>query len=405
MRERTRGSGQREQGLEVFTRPWFAPQTPVTSWGWVYWKITNQWERMLDDNRNVYVQYRKGMRRKLMKAVVHDKFTCVSTSPASWVRTGTNSSAYVSACELISGHNEVRYPSDLAAAAFAKAVSKGKSVDYGHYNRWTQLKPSMRTRTNLAVFLAELRDIRRMWNILPTKHFSLDNWYNVIAYANGQHLNWNFGWRPFLNDVRKTFKAVDTFDARLNRFLNNADRELRKRFRDTPFPVKVTEYYTFQENPFWRNEFKWDFVEQHASAFDFIYQLPQYGRDEMEWRAWADSLGLHASPANLWAIIPWSFVIDWFVDVGGMLETTTIDWIQPAVELHTGCYSRYMTGEFEWNVKGLDAYGGVVLPGIKLNFSQYTRLLGLPNFSAATDDLDADKIRLGSSLLLSRLFR
>lgn len=419
MRERVRSEPPTVHGLNVWAKQ-LSPYL-LTDYGWFYWQYSKFYEKIVDMPKTAYVAYGKKRRRRAFRPLSHDKWSANAASPPQWVRTGPNNEAYVSACELLSAHHVIDHEADQCAMAYARAVSKGMSVDYGHYNRWNQVKPTVATRANLGVFLAELKDFSRMWDFIPKKHLllkgvpatwqRLQNWWSSVrtdasvsklpAYLNNQHLNYNFGWRPFVSDIKKCWKGLESFDRRLDRFISQADDDLRRRFRDSPRTVDETEYSTFQENSFWRSQLIWKFSEQHASAFDFTYSIPQYSEEEMVWRAIADTLGLKPSLSTFWELTPWTHVVDWFVNVGGFLESYETDWLQPWVQMHQGCYSRKLQGYFEWNVKSSDAYGGVVLPGIHVTFSQYIRKVGLPNFSAVTDPLDADKIRLGASLLFS----
>lgn len=424
MRERGWNDPLVETGLNVYSRVISSGQ--LTNHGWVYWKHSSGAGRIQDVPKTAYVEYQKRMRRRAFKAVLHETWSGRDLSTPQWVRTSDNTESYCSASELLAGHHEIGYPDDHCGKAYELGMNPPSGlmdVGHGHYERWLNIKPTMATRTNLGVFLYELRDFKRMWDFIPAKHLLVQGvkvqswgpvmaWWNRVRnfdpsfssltkYANSQHLNYNFGWKPFVSDILKCWRGLESFEKRLNRFQRDAGKELRKRFRDSPRLINEQSLTAFVENPFWRKLGMWDIREQHASAFDFTYLIPQYSSEEMRWRALADSLGMKLTPSAVWAGLPWSFVVDWFFNVGGFLQSYETDWLQPFVKLHQGCFSRKVEGQCTLNVKSSDAYGGVILPGPQVQFSHYSRKVGLPTFSAATDDLDADKIRLGSSLLLS----
>lgn len=52
-----------------------------------------------------------------------------------------------------------------------------------------------------------------------------------------------------------------------------------------------------------------------------------------------DVLGINANPAVIWNAIPFSFVIDWFVNVGGFLERLRVDNIRAATTVTKFCVS------------------------------------------------------------------
>lgn len=423
MRERVTTAPPKTTGFLVKARLRVHPYT-VTNYDYVSWTTRSMYERIVDDPKTRYVEYDKKMRRRAFKPVSHDTWTGIDLSAPVWVQTGPSNDALQSACELISAFHEHPAGSDLCTTAYAYAVNTGIALDYRHYDRWLKVKPTMATRASLGVFLLELRDFKRMWDFIPNKHLLINGvkardwgyfigWWRKIkgsdpsitdvgSYINSQHLNYNFGWKPFVSDIQKCWRGLEKMEGRLAKFKKNADTELRRRSRDEPVYTDNSPVYTaFLENSFWRNMRILDRKSTYASAFDFSYRIPQYSEAEMRWRALADTLGLQPSIHTLYAVTPLTFVVDWFFNVGGFLKSFENDWLQPWIAFHQGCYSRKLEGSFTWNVKGSDAYGGVVLPGINVDFSQYIRKVGSPNFSATTDPLDADKIRLGASLLFS----
>lgn len=432
MRERFRAGELQTKSAQMLSKAWNGVQT---YWGDAYWKERSDLERMYDEPKTRFVSYGSSVRRKAFKNVLHDQWSCQHWNSQQWVTTVGSGTEYVGGCMLL--QNAVfnapwspNTPYVLSDWAYNRALSRALAPDYGHYNRWRNIKPTMATRANLAVFLYELREFKRMWDFIPQKHIlikgasqgtltwgALRQWWDrvrkenkspseVAALVNGQHLNYNFGWKPFVSDIRKCWRGLETFEERLNRFTRDAGKELRKRFRDSPRRVNdvvVGAYATGFGNRYRLREYC-DIEEQHASAFDFSYLIPQYSNEELRWRALADTLGLKITPSQFWTVLPWSFVVDWFVDVGGFLESYENDWLQPWIKLHQGCYSRRIKGTIRV-VAEQCVYGSAQFPGINMVLSQYIRRVGLPNFSAVTDPLDADKIRLGTSLLLSLFLR
>lgn len=403
MRERVTRSRQALGWLKCTSVLTVSPYT-FMDWGEYAFAYTPAYESIKDVPNKAFITYRPGVRRQAYKAVLHEKWTCyASTDRVTYSTDAVNRQTYNGCCVLADSNKSESYARthDLALQAWAYATSLFGSVDQGHYDRWKHVKPGLATRANLGVFLAELRDFKRMWNILPQKHFSVSSWRDVVNYVNGQHLNYNFGWKPFLGDCVKLHRGIVSYEERLSRFLREADRDIRRRRADQPQDVKGTVLQNMT-NPFYRRQFTYEVTLRRASAFDYIYQVPSINWDEMQWRAWLDTVGLKGLVSGLWAITPFSFVCDWFVDIGGALESLESDWLEPWIHFQQACYSRKAEGFVKMDAKTPDSLGGTILPGVNLSFSQYCRYPGLPKFSAATDPLDADKIRLGSSLLISQ---
>lgn len=382
---------------------WTQPDPDVyTDYGYYPYAWTPSHSEIADEEKTLYMRYRDGVRRRRWKPVKHLTWSLTVDHSAPTIVEGPYdywSSKW--ARMLFQAYNEV----DLGSVFAQTALIRLPAASAGHYDRWKAVKPTMATRANMFVCLAELRDIKRMWDILPGKHFNLRSWHSVLSYANGLHLNYNFGWKPFVKDVINTFTAADSFERRLARLLREQDRPLRKRFADKA-PASLSENWTVSV-PY--SSSRWvDWTHQaqvkRASCFDFTYTLPKYSEKEMRWRAWLDALGLNPSIKNFWELVPWSFVVDWFVDVGGALETITPDWIEPWLEFHQACYSMKVTGELSAKMR-IRANTGVFYtsPPFSLNYKYYIRSLGVPSFQMGDPTLDADKIRLGASLLYGLL--
>lgn len=141
-----------------------------------------------------------------------------------------------------------------------------------------------------------------------------------------------------------------------------------------------------------------DFSVKFSSSFELTYSVPQMSPNAMRIRALLDTLGLNLNPSTIWAVIPWSFVVDWFIGIGPALKASENDWLQPWLDYHQGCVTRHCHGTVRVDFR--DPYGGAVHTGVTVKFSHFLRKVGMPNNSIRTNPLTADKIRLGGSLLL-----
>lgn len=275
------------------------------------------------------------------------------------------------------------------------------------YDHWVKAKPSMASRANLAVFLGEIRDIKRMFDILPGKYFHLKDWRELIRYGNSQHLNWNFGWAPFFREVKNVMKGLAEFEKRLNRFLREAGESLIKHVADDGTSGAYTGSWIVLSPYYGKRRWKFNWTNTFKSTFQFSYSLPPMDYQTLRWRAYLDTLGLHASIANLWALVPWSFVVDWFVNVGRLLDQFTDDWISPWITFCQGCISQkfVVDGGLEWEYQHPSLqYPPFMERIVEFSLSYYKRSVGVPSYAwSDTDALNADKIRLLASLAISRI--
>lgn len=289
----------------------------------------------------------------------------------------------------------------------------------GHYARWEKCKPTMATRANMFVFLAELTDIKRMFNVIPRRHLSIDSWGELrkrlttpiskrglkssLRYANSQHLNYNFGWRPFIADIVAVKRAYESYEKRLYKFLYNANRLVKLHASDDPTGIDTISLVPlYGQTRHWK-EVRVTGTAKLTSTFQLLYETPAYSKQELRVRAWLDSVGLNVTPAALWELIPFSFVVDWVYDVGSKLETISSDWIQPWIMLVQSCTSvkldlkvqvSYCHGPSSADIR-------VRLPGVVGKYSAYSRRVAMP-YDSGIRDLDSDKIRLFASLVAAR---
>lgn len=119
-------------------------------------------------------------------------------------------------------------------------------------------------------------------------------------------------------------------------------------------------------------------------------------------RAWLDTLGLNLSPTVIWNAIPYSFVVDWFANVGDCLKQYDSNWLSPYTEL----------GFFVENQKFSFTYKHEILPADSLDPTwcivaegegkHFRRTCGYPPITSlvgSIDDYDLSKMSLSASLL------
>lgn len=380
-------------------------------------KLTPEWERIHDYGvkRQVFDDSKPPTRYMAPKPCTHEKLTVASTSTPAWCQTTSGFwRYYTSGASLLSylpayGNGAGGVYADLAtsvAKGFAKSIADRNMSDKLVYEHWKRCRPTMSGRADLSVFLYELRDVTRMWNVIPRRHVKgASNWQKIrddIAYANGQHLNFNFGVKPFFSDVKNVFKGMATFEKRLFRYTYNENQRQRRREQESLEESFDSGWYSMQPGSVWQvrhhGHASWDYT----STFWYKYVLP-YGEGELFWRAWADTLGLRINPATVWTVLPYSFVIDWFVDVGSMLQDNmSSDWAEPTLTSRLATWSNkaLVTGAIDTRC----SYDNMQLGGLTYNYRYYKRSVGWPQIQPPDlQTLDADKIRLGSSLLIAKL--
>lgn len=193
------------------------------------------------------------------------------------------------------------------------------------YSRMKPTKPSFQALNSLY----ELREVPAM--LKQRFHF------NDLKSLGDFHLALQFGWLALLRDCRNLYNAQQRMEKRLAWLLRHNGRPVRTRvdlmgsqvdnapvsgeYYGNLYPILVTQYYrrvpTHVEQT-WTTDKVW------ASA-QFRYWLPP-GPRGIVWRTKmkAALFGLNPSPSVVWNAMPWTWLSDWFVNVGGLLENLDV---------------------------------------------------------------------------------
>jgi hypothetical protein len=140
-----------------------------------------------------------------------------------------------------------------------------------------------------------------------------------------EHLNYEFGVKPFINDIRKAVEAFQNAEAIWNEYVRQSGKRLRRRY---DFPVEVTTTYgtstgglapqlqpSIENAPsgnlkrVTRTEKRQWFVGM------FQYYVPPFpfARDLSRWEKLYGGL---PDINTLWNLTPWSWAADWVADLG-----------------------------------------------------------------------------------------
>jgi hypothetical protein len=231
---------------------------------------------------------------------------------------------------------------------------------------WSKTKPKLE-KANLFVSMVEARDIPRM--LRTTARFLHDEWKAIGGNLTGetmtpkgaadQFLNGNFGWVPFLSDLRTLFAVYHGTDHYMKRVSETNSKPTRRRSTLVGLPVgevgpdgkprirydpvrsdlkvsggfgqicnPVLNANFFSVNPSWETR---EIVEDKVTAVGkFTFYRPEFdtGLSEYnsQWFAIQRQLtmyGLRINPSNIYRATPWTWLIDWFVNVGDHFDLLT----------------------------------------------------------------------------------
>lgn len=280
-------------------------------------------------------------------------------------------------CDFVRGHVWLTPPSfihdgiDVSTSIYAPEMdvdlsSSGPAL-------WRLMSP-LRPGVDLGVSVAEIRDIPRM---LKHALSSLDSLKALIAtLSNPKGLaEWllaiNFGWKPLLADIRKGIKTFFVVDKRIDFILRNSGLPLHR--RTPPFNPEVTEEVLFSysgpDDQGWLRDIPfpsgWEdppgqpgdgqtrfeckltcrkTVTEVGSGV-FVYYLGDLPptRAELRLRLY----GLIANESLLWEATPWSWLIDWFTNVGDIIANIQASSRDRLVSLYAYA-QRHTVREYTW---------------------------------------------------------
>lgn len=198
--------------------------------------------------------------------------------------------------------------------------------------------PSKPSVISLPTFLGEARELPSQLRDIPKQLRSWGNFFHPtkgkrwipdvaggIADAN---LAWRFGWKPLLGDLEKLLNFQKAVFQRLELLRKlQRGRKIRRKMR---LPQQA-----WSSTPSVKTTQSWLITTTHREvtiaigspwisirwALDPGASIPETG-SALYWRAFRSALGLtpHELFSAAWELLPWSWLIDWFWNIGSWLQ-------------------------------------------------------------------------------------
>jgi len=182
---------------------------------------------------------------------------------------------------------------------------------------WNRFKPATPD-VGLAQFFAELSHARGFIFERLKKFRALGSDY--LAYE--------FGWKPFLRDVRAFIASIQEIDSKIAQLQSDNGRWIRRggSLRTNP---SEPDYTTSHDNIFVPvmsgKDFQWSKLTTHTENVWFSGQFRYYvpGLLNQKWgraRAITELYDLKITPELVYELIPWSWLVDWFSNLGSVIS-------------------------------------------------------------------------------------
>lgn len=299
------------------------------------------------------------------------------------------------------------------------------------------MMPSFGGQNSLVNFILELKDFKNVFLSLTSRFttrlnviravLGFDWWDKPFRKIAKTHLSYQFGWKPFWNDIQSMFTAMVSLDRKLKAYQALANTDLQKHFSTTITSTSASEsvYHYSGDISTPGNTGSTRFAGRtrvylggtsgvrYNATLRFRYAMPpELSSISGQVKAYLDSLGVQANPAILWNAIPFSFIVDWFINVSSWLNKLRIDNIRFKTEIRDFCHSAVFTRSVRYTTQAA-LYGVTSSSNIQTRswdaevttdeclIRAFRRKTGIPDFlsSMQTSGLDWREFSLGGALV------
>lgn len=233
-------------------------------------------------------------------------------------------------------------PGPISAPNLPTAAS-GNIESYGA-SGWNKFKPG-RPATSLTVFLGELRDMPRM--VLDLKARARAMYVNSPKRLGQDYLAANFGWLPLASDLRRMYGLYRHSEKILSELERNNGQWTQRGgtvfetstastvekigLTNAAFAPKYT-YFT-RSSPIPRSFTTSETGRKVWFSGRFRYYIPERNFKDSAWRRKTirRMYGLTLTPADIWELTPWSWLIDYFSNAGDVLSNLSTGVVDDVV--------------------------------------------------------------------------
>jgi hypothetical protein len=228
------------------------------------------------------------------------------------------------------------HPQAVTAAKTAFGVNLGTGVlgagGQGFINQAAEkLRPDLTT-VSLPNFLLEIDDITRLWQL----------WKKDLSLAKnlaGLKLTYNFGLKPLIGDLAAIVGSLRSLKEKLAAF----EKSLNTLFHGSTTVLSDTtsKSGTFVTGTY--NTCTWHGTVKRTVTAHIVWRpqpLQIVGALDKVVRGLLDTFGFELNPRIIWDALPFTFVIDWFFDVGSFLGRYRVDALELPI-MYVDSYLQY----------------------------------------------------------------
>lgn len=281
----------------------------------------------------VYTGGLPGHTRQGANFCVHNKYYRAYTGNTSspyvvvQLRTNPTHTNYYHVHGSVAGANHTLSETE-AYAAFGLATGTGvigSSNTQGYINQtYLALKPDLTkfSLPNDLLDIGQLKDLLKVWNRSSS----------LVTNLAGARLNYKFGWKPTIGDLQALLDGLLQFRGALAKFKFDSGQIISARrtiLKDTTTKIGNV-VLDGNTRRVWHAE-----LQRKAHGYLVYKPLPiaVIGQWDETLRAILDTVGFELNPRIIWDKIPFSFVVDWFLNVGEWLESFKTDALELPISI------------------------------------------------------------------------
>lgn len=240
----------------------------------------------------------------------------------------------------IAGGGESGYTTStvMSAPSFPAVPSKGL-INFGFYapKGWKRFQP-LNPKVSTTQFIGELRDLPR----ISFELFRLARFFRELGKA---YLNYEFGWKPFVADLKSFLKLYLDWNERIDALVRDNGKPVRRKGAifadsDSSSSYEVSAQGLDYNTPIAPT---WVYVDKFGSGSNFNstrtitttmsqkywfsgrfkYHLAPIGSVKYYEQIARIVFGVDLTPRVVYELLPWSWLLDWATNVGDVIANWT----------------------------------------------------------------------------------
>jgi hypothetical protein len=210
-------------------------------------------------------------------------------------------------------------------------------------------RPSLSTGFSLINFLIQWADAKRIFKtfasysglrakVVGIKRDLQTSGRIGIGRAANEWLEYQYGTKQFAQDCLTILRLIATWKDRADRFLSKAGTIQTHNFRLCPGAVVYDRTGDIHHRPFGVDGFPYQafrFTEYAYMTWNgtvvYSFHIPKLRGVISRFGQLCDTFGVAFDPAVIWDAIPFTFVLDWFINLQDYFHSVREDWINAEI--------------------------------------------------------------------------